>query len=163
MTTATIKFGQGFEAPWLVAETTNPDPIKEVEYLKEFLIVAFDLEETYFDKPLYVIQIAASILARGYYQDAHKGDGPEKPAEKSEGVSPEGKPAQKRNTKGGLAAQAKASRSSEPEDNTTDVAALIQNATSTSALNDIYEAHDGKNWPAELMAQAKARAEELAK
>jgi hypothetical protein len=150
VTTATIKFGQGFECPWLVAE--NEDP----EVLKSFLIAATGLDaERYDSEPLVKVMIQASILARGYYHNANEA-----------GIKPKVKGAEvaeKAAPKGGLAAQAKAAqeRSSEPEDNTTDVAALIQNATSTDALNDIYEAHDGKNWPAELMELAKARAEEL--
>jgi hypothetical protein len=149
---ATLKFGGGFEYPWLTPHGETPEEIQawirradEIGLVED--IIEFSL------KIRYMMNAAERIGWRP--------DEVEKPAEKSEGVSPEGKPAQKRNTKGGLAAQAKASRSPEPEDNTTDVAALIKNATSTDALNDIYEKHDGKNWPAELMQAAKNRAEEI--
>jgi hypothetical protein len=148
---ATLKFGGGFEYPWLTPHGETPEEIQawirradEIGLVED--IIEFSL------KIRYMMNAAERIGWRP--------DEVEKLAEKSVPERPEQEP--KRN-KGGLAAQAKAARSSEPEDNTTDIESLIKNATSTNALNDIYEAHDGKNWPAELMAQAKARAEELAK
>lgn len=173
MSTATIKFGQGYEAPWLVADHDD------VETIRNFLIVASGLDpEHYTGASLIRIQIEVSRLARGLYKQISDSD--EAPRMLADRVQPESVPAErdqkpKRNTKGGLAAQAKVAaeatkrsglnaeavaKSNEPEESTTDIPALIANAITDDALHDIFNKYE-KQWQSEYNELAAARVAEI--
>lgn len=156
---ATLKFGGGFEYPWLTPHGETPDEIKawirradEIGLVED--IIEFSL------KIRYMMHAAEQI---GYRPSTEYVDRPEDlEPPKSVRSTPNTEQPKKKAAKGGLVAQAKAAaEAAEPDQVTDDVESLIANAMSTDELNEIYEKHDGENWPAELTKAAWDRAEEL--
>ncbi|PZF83238.1 hypothetical protein [Jiangella anatolica] len=143
---ATLKFGGGFEYPWLTPHGDTPEEIQawirkadEIGLIED--IIEFSL------KIRYMMNAAERI---GY-----KGPQAEEPAPES--TSRMNTTATKKGAKGGLAAQAKAAKT-ETEDPPLDQ--LIKTAPSEQFMYELHEQRKDE-WTDELTELVKARIAEL--
>jgi hypothetical protein len=140
--TATIKFGAGYEAPWFVASGTPAE-------IREQLVEAFGLVEPNAGTLEEVITACSVIALHQYNLAVEAGAAPATTIQKPKG------PAQ---FKPGIAAQAKAS---EPEVEDPPLDQLIKSAASEEELGQIWKDNQSV-WTPEYTELAAQRKKELA-